>query len=157
MLMRNLVLAAVVFIVILVALTFGEVVLAEVFSWVSYLTGLVIHNFSDVYHAIAGFLSRHSTKVVLALVLTVPITLWIIRKQGANLDRATNRRKVAIVLAFFLGWLGVHRFYLNQIGIGLVYLVIFYFFVPLAVILGLIDGIRYLLMSDEDFNQEPTA
>ena len=32
-------------------------------------------------------------------------------------------KNVAAILAFFLGGLGVHRFYLNQIGLGFVYLI----------------------------------
>lgn len=154
--MRNFVLAVAVFLVVLVALTFGETVLSEVFSWVAHLTGLVIHNFSDLYHVLTGFLRDHGTKVIIALILTVPITLWIVRHEGNKMERSTNRRKVAIILAFCLGWIGIHRFYLNQIGVGLLYMLVFYIFAPLAVVLGLIDGIRYILMSDEDFHLSTT-
>src|SRR5690606_29995331 len=139
------------FIVILVALTFGETIAYEAFAWLSHLTGLVIHNFSDIYYAAREYIGNHAGKVVVALILTVPISLWIIKSKGDELRKPTNHRKMAIVLAVFLGWLGAHRFYLGQIGWGIAYLIIFYFFAPLAIVLGLIDAVRYLLMSDEDF------
>ncbi len=31
-------------------------------------------------------------------------------------------RKTAMLLAIFLGYLGIHRFYLGQIGLGVLYL-----------------------------------
>ncbi|OWT57598.1 TM2 domain-containing protein [Candidimonas nitroreducens] len=149
--LQKIILACVVFIVILVALTFGESLLHQVFAWVSYLTGLVIQNFSDVYTVVLAYVHAHPTKVLLALVLTIPVCLWIIRNKGAELDRKASPRKIAIVLAIFLGWLGGHRFYLGQIGWGIVYLILFYVFTPLVVILSLIDAIRYAFMSDEEF------
>jgi len=33
-----------------------------------------------------------------------------------------RRRKTAIILCLFLGWIGVHRFYLGRLISGLVYL-----------------------------------
>ncbi|HUG59279.1 MAG TPA: TM2 domain-containing protein [Candidimonas sp.] len=149
--LRKIILAVAVFIIILVALTFGETIAYEAFAWISHLTGLVIHNFSDVYYAIKDYVAIHAGKVVIALLLTVPISLWIIKNKGDELEKPTNHRKIAIVLAIFLGWLGAHRFYLGQIGWGILYLVIFYFFAPLVIVLGLIDAIRYMFMSDEEF------
>ncbi len=149
--LQKIILAIAVFIVILVALTFGETIAYEAFAWLSHLTGLVIHNFSDIYYAAREYIGNHAGKVVVALILTVPISLWIIKSKGDELRKPTNHRKIAIVLAVFLGWLGAHRFYLGQIGWGIAYLIIFYFFAPLAIVLGLIDAIRYVLMSDEDF------
>ena len=151
--LQKAILAIAIFIVILVALTFGETIAHETFRWIEHLTGLVIYNFSDIYYAAQEYLAAHTAKVVLALVLTVPITLWIIKSKSAELDKPTNHRKIAIVLAIFLGWLGAHRFYLGQIGWGFVYLIIFYLFAPLAIVIGLIDAIRYLFMGDEEFSR----
>src|SRR3546814_9624442 len=81
----------------------------------------------------------HAAKVLIALVLTVPISLWIIKNRSDELEKPTNHRKIAIVLALFLGWLGAHRFYLGQIGWGIFYLIILYLFAPLVLILGLIE------------------
>lgn len=141
-----------VFLIILVALTFGEAIAHQALSWFSYLTGLVFHNFSDLYYAAYDYVSRHSTKIIIALLLTVPISYWIIRNQQGELGRRFSPRKIAIVLAIFLGWLGAHRFYLGQIGWGIVFLIILYVFPPLAIALALIDAARYLFMSDEDFS-----
>src|SRR3546814_11381838 len=60
--LQKIILAIVVFIVILLALTFGEVIAHDVFAWLSYLTGLVIHNFSYIYYALKAYLSAHLTK-----------------------------------------------------------------------------------------------
>lgn len=149
--LQKIILALAVFIVILLALTFGEAIAHDVFAWLSHLPGLVIHNFSDIYYAIKGYLSVHAAKVLIALALTVPISLWIIRNKGDELSKPHSHRRLAIVLAVFLGWLGAHRFYQGQIGRGFVFLIIFYFFAPLAVVLGLIDAIRYMFMSDDEF------
>ena len=140
-----------VFLVILVALTFGETIGREALAWFSYLTGLVFHNFADIYYAIQDYIDAHLNKVIIALVLTVPISIWLIRNKGSDLTRHANQRKIAIVLAIFLGWLGAHRFYLGQVGWGIVYLIIFYVFAPLVIVISLIDAIRYLFMSDDDF------
>ncbi|MBB5213423.1 TM2 domain-containing protein [Parapusillimonas granuli] len=149
--LQKIILAIAVFIVILVALTFGEALLTEAFAWISHLTGLVIHNFSDIYHAVHDYVRAHAAKVLLALLLTIPISLWIIKSKSDELKKPNTQRKIAIVLAVFLGWLGAHRFYLGQIGLGVVYLIIFYVFTPLVIVLALIDAVRYVFMSDDDF------
>ncbi len=140
-----------VFLIILVALTFGETVGHQVLRWFHHLTGLVIHNFADVWYAVETFVRTHSTKIIIALVLTVPISVWLIRHQGEKLARGVSTRKMAIILAIFLGWLGAHRFYLGQIGWGIIYLIILWVFAPLVVIISLIDAIRYAFMSDDEF------
>lgn len=42
---------------------------------------------------------------------------------SANVQTVTVDKLVYILLAFFLGALGVHKFYAGQIGMGIVYLV----------------------------------
>lgn len=149
--LQKIVLAIALFLIILVALTFGENVGRQLFAWVSHITGLIIYNFSDIYHLIKDYAQLHAAKVVLAVVLTVPVWLWIIRSKGDELSKPNTNRKIAIVLAVFLGWLGAHRFYLGQIGWGISYLILFYLFPPLAVLAGFVDAIRYLFMSDDEF------
>lgn len=148
--LQKIVIAIAIFLVILLALTFGENVARHTLEWFQYLTGLVIHNFADIYNALASYVSTHLGKVLLALALTVPLTIWVIRNK--NVEQTHNRRKIAIVLAVFLGWLGAHRFYLGQIGMGLLYLALFYFLPSIIVILlAFIDAIRYCFMDDEAF------
>ena len=42
---------------------------------------------------------------------------------SANVKTVTVDKLIYILLAFFLGALGVHKFYAGQIGMGIVYLV----------------------------------
>ncbi|WP_027849784.1 TM2 domain-containing protein [Marinospirillum minutulum] len=58
----------------------------------------------------------------------------------------------AALLAFFLGGFGVHKFYLGQVGLGILYLVFFWTFIP--AIIAFIEFIIFLTMSDETFNQK---
>lgn len=149
--LQKIILPIAVFLVVLAALTFGETIGHEALRWFTYLTGIVVHNFSDIYYTLRYYFASHLNKVAIALVLTVPISIWLIRNKGGSLTKHTSQRKIAIVLAIFLGWLGGHRFYLGQIGWGIFYLAMFYIFTPLVVVLSLIDAIRYLFMSEEDF------
>lgn len=61
----------------------------------------------------------------------------------------TKSKTAAIVLALFLGDIGIHKFYLGQAGQGILYLLLCWTFIP--VVLSIIDIIHYLLMSEEDF------
>ncbi len=55
----------------------------------------------------------------------------------------------AALLAIFLGSFGLHKFYLGQVVWGLLYL--FLFWSSISMIVGFIEGIYYLTMSDKDF------
>ena len=57
-------------------------------------------------------------------------------------------RIVASLLAIFLGGLGIHKFYLGN-WIGIIYLLFCWTFIP--AIVGFIEGIMYLMMSDKEF------
>lgn len=153
--MRHLALAIGIFIVILVALSFGEKLGTELFSWMYSLAEMVFYRFHDISQTVQSYLHANWAKVLIALLLTIPISYWIRRQ---NKDESTalaprSKRKLAVVLAFFLGWLGVHRFYLGQIFWGFGYLLLFYLFTPLAVLISWIDALRYLLMSDDEFTR----
>lgn len=149
--LQRAILVAAIFLAILLALTFGHVLLAQAYVWVSQLTGWVVYNFADVYDGLHYYISTHTTKVLLAIALTVPVSWWVFRSREKELRSPANHRKIAIVLAICLGWLGAHRFYLGQIGWGIIYLLIFWIFAPLVIVLSLIDAIRYFFMSDEQF------
>ena len=58
-------------------------------------------------------------------------------------------RKTAMLLAIFLGYLGIHRFYLGQIGLGVLYLCTGGF-----LILPIIDFFIWLLGSQESFDDK---
>ncbi len=53
-------------------------------------------------------------------------------------------------MALFLGWVGIHRFYLGQVGLGILYAVFFWF--PLVWLIAFIDAIVLFSMDNEVFN-----
>jgi TM2 domain-containing membrane protein YozV len=63
-----------------------------------------------------------------------------------------RNRKIAIALAFFLGTFGVHRFYLGQVARGVFYAIFFSTFIP--TILGIIDALVFMGMSDDEFDRK---
>jgi len=56
---------------------------------------------------------------------------------------------VAAILAFLLGGIGVHKFYLGQTGKGILYLILCWTYIP--GIIAFIEGIMMLCSSDENF------
>lgn len=64
-----------------------------------------------------------------------------------------RNKLVAALLAFFLGPLGIHRFYLGRTGSGIAMLLLSCTIVGLVISYpwSFIDMIRYLIMSDEEF------
>ena len=64
-----------------------------------------------------------------------------------------KERIVASILAIFVGGLGIHRFYLGQIGRGILCILTF----PISTIVAPIIGIIWLLSSEESFNQKYNA
>lgn len=62
-------------------------------------------------------------------------------------DKAT-----AAILAILLGSFGAHKFYLNSIIPGILYILFSWTFIPM--ILGIIEGIIILCKDQKEFNQE---
>lgn len=60
---------------------------------------------------------------------------------------APKSKLVAGVLGILLGSLGAHKFYLGQIGLGILYVVFSWTGIP--ALIGLIEGIIYLISSDK--------
>ncbi len=61
-----------------------------------------------------------------------------------------KNKVVAAILAFFLGGLGIHRFYLGHIGMGILYFIFSWTGIPSVV--GIIEGVLYLIQDEESFN-----
>ncbi len=67
--------------------------------------------------------------------------------QQKNHTRRMKDKNVAAILALLLGYFGVHRFYLGQIGLGLLY------FIPVVgFVLSIIDFIAFLSMDQDVFD-----
>ena len=56
------------------------------------------------------------------------------------------------LLALFLGGLGAHKFYMKKPGMGILYLVFVWTYIP--AIVGLVEGIIYLTMDENSFNEK---
>lgn len=67
--------------------------------------------------------------------------------------RATGKSRIAAaLLAFFLGGIGIHKFYLGQIFWGFIYLIFCWTFIPSLV--AFVEFIIYLCMSDQSFDEK---
>ncbi|MCI9128906.1 MAG: NINE protein [Eggerthellaceae bacterium] len=78
---------------------------------------------------------------------------------GYATPNTTDKKKsktVAGVLALFLGNLGIHRFYLGNTTAGIINVVLWILIIPIPVlaVIALIEGIKFLTMSQETFEQE---
>jgi predicted RNA-binding Zn-ribbon protein involved in translation (DUF1610 family) len=70
-------------------------------------------------------------------------------QRKAVVVRGHKDKTLAIVLAFLLGGIGVHKFYLGSPGWGIIYLLFSWTFIP--AVAAAIEGFIYLTQSDEDF------
>jgi|SRR5947209_8071871 len=64
-------------------------------------------------------------------------------------------RVTAALLAILLGHFGVHKFYLGKPGMGILYLLFCWTFIP--TVAGFIEGIIYLTMTDAAFDAKYNA
>jgi TM2 domain-containing membrane protein YozV len=70
-----------------------------------------------------------------------------------GLVRVANREKgTAVVLALFLGGLGAHRFYLGQTGMGIIYLIFCWTFIPAFI--ALFEALFLLMMTAREFDMK---
>lgn len=58
-------------------------------------------------------------------------------------------RVAAAVFAILLGGIGIHKFYLGRVGQGILYILFCWTFIP--ALIGLIEGIIYLTMTNDEF------
>jgi TM2 domain-containing membrane protein YozV len=63
-----------------------------------------------------------------------------------------KNRIAAALFALLLGAVGIHKFYLGRVGQGILYLLFCWTFIP--AIIGFIEGIIYLSMSDASFEEK---
>ncbi len=72
-----------------------------------------------------------------------------VRQPSLRRPGKISRRIAAAIFAILLGSFGVHRFYLGQVGWGILYVLFCWTLIP--AVAGLIEGILYLTMSEEEF------
>lgn len=68
---------------------------------------------------------------------------------GINPAWPIKSKIVAGLLGIFLGGFGIHKFYLGKVGMGILYLVFCWTYIP--AIVGFIEGIIYLCSSEHNF------
>ncbi|MDY3775432.1 MAG: TM2 domain-containing protein [Eubacterium sp.] len=68
---------------------------------------------------------------------------------GINPSWPIKNKIAAGLLGIFLGGIGVHKFYMGKIGMGILYLCFCWTGIP--AIVGFIEGIIYLCSNDENF------
>lgn len=66
-----------------------------------------------------------------------------------NTFSPSKNKVTAGLLAILLGGIGMHKIYLGKWLQGVLYFIFCWTYIP--VFLGIIEGIRYLLLTDEDF------
>ena len=71
---------------------------------------------------------------------------------GIGVTPSGKSRLAAGLFGIFLGGFGVHKFYLGRVVWGVVYILFCWTFIPSLI--GFIEGIIYLTMSDEAFAQK---
>lgn len=70
----------------------------------------------------------------------------------AGMSTGEKDKIVAGILGILLGGLGIHKFYLEDTQMGVLYLCFFWTGIP--AIIGFIEGILYLLQTDEEFQSK---
>jgi TM2 domain-containing membrane protein YozV len=72
-----------------------------------------------------------------------------VRQPSLRRPGKISRRVAAAIFAILLGSFGVHRFFLGQVGWGILYVLFCWTLIP--AVAGLIEGILYLTLSEEEF------
>lgn len=88
---------------------------------------------------------------------TSPEKIYVISEgqlhnQAIPMRKGGKSKVTAGLLGILLGSFGIHKFYLGKIGMGILYIVFCWSYIP--AIVGFIEGIIYLSMSDEDFDMK---
>jgi len=71
-------------------------------------------------------------------------------RQHSRRATGNKSRVTAGLLGILLGGIGAHKFYLENTGMGILYLIFCWTFIP--AIIGFIEGIMYLTMDEKEFH-----
>lgn len=66
-------------------------------------------------------------------------------------SKPAKRKSTAVLLALLLGGLGIHKFYLGKFEQGILYLLFCWTYIP--GIIGLVEGLVWLFMSEEEWQK----
>lgn len=81
---------------------------------------------------------------------TAPQTTVIKYVTANEVANPCEKSKIAAgIFGILLGGLGIHKFYLGKVGLGILYLIFCWTFIP--ALIGFVEGIIYLCESDEVF------
>lgn len=88
-------------------------------------------------------------------------SIYVVKSAQGTLSSAPKDKIIAVVLAFFLGGLGVHKFYLGKRNAGIIMLVAsvggaILFLIPTMIIglIAFIEAIIYLVKSEDEFQRD---
>lgn len=70
-------------------------------------------------------------------------SIIVMNNEPEQLLKEENNLYVAAILAFVLGWVGVHKFYLGNMKSGIIYLLFFWTLIPFFI--SIVEGFGYLL------------
>ena len=90
---------------------------------------------------------------------TQALAVYRVMGSGVGVSRARKNKIAAGLFGIFLGWLGIHKFYLGFTMPGIILLLCgtlgWFLVLPgfAAALIGLIEGIIYLTKTDQDFYQ----
>ncbi len=76
-------------------------------------------------------------------------TLAIMVQPPSQIAVSSKNKTTAGIFALVLGGLGIHRFYLGQPGVGLLYILFCWTLIP--AVIALVEGIQLLTMQDAEF------
>ncbi|MDX1647006.1 MAG: NINE protein [Longimicrobiales bacterium] len=67
------------------------------------------------------------------------------------LRRGDKSKAIGVILALVLGGIGAHKFYTGRTGKGILYLLFWWTGIPS--LLGIVEGVYWATLSDEDFDR----
>lgn len=70
-------------------------------------------------------------------------SIIVMNNEPEQLLKEEKNLYVAAILAFVLGWVGVHKFYLGNMKSGIIYLLFFWTLIPFFI--SIVEGFGYLL------------
>src|SRR5690625_7907020 len=92
-----------VFLAILIALSYGEAASQFAVAWLSFLFEFIRQHFCSLYSVLGRYISTNTGKILLAALLTILLSYWLLKSHKDVEGRMSNLRKVSICAVLFLG------------------------------------------------------